>query len=80
MNGHKVHILGNLGSAHNFIDTYIIQKLGYKISKGPALIVVVADSNEIKCKQMCAGLLWRMQGQEFQTNFLVILLENYQMV
>lgn len=80
VNGHKIHILVDSGSTHNFIDTFTVKKLNCQVSSSPTMTVVVANGNIIQCNQVCAGLTWKMQGQQFQADLLVLPLEGCQMV
>lgn len=40
LNGHKIHILVDSGSTHNFIDTCTIKKLKCQVSSSPTITVV----------------------------------------
>lgn len=52
----KVHILIDLSSTHNFIDTCIAEQLGCDLSKSPPVKVVVANGDKILCDKICARL------------------------
>lgn len=80
INGQKIHILVDSGNTHNFTDAITTQKLDCQMSSNPPMIVIVADGNKIQSNQMCARLVWKIQGQAFQIDFLILPLEGCQMV
>ena len=80
VNGSKVHILVDSGSTHNFLDSYIVEKLECETIKCSPVKVVVADSYTTQCDKMCLGMKWKMQGVEFQADVLILPIEGSQMV
>lgn len=65
------------GSTHNFMDAAIVQRLGCQLEDCTLVTVVVADGNRMQCNQVCVcvGMAWRMQGQEFKTDLLLLPLD-----
>ena len=47
---------------HNFIDTKTAIKLGCLMESIPELKVVTANGKEMKCREICKGFTWFMQG------------------
>lgn len=79
--GHKVHILIDSGSTHNFIDSFTSKQLGCSLLEhSPMIVVVVANGERIRCDKICAGLKWKMQGVECEADLMVLPLEGYQIV
>lgn len=77
---HKLHILVDSSSTHNYVNAFTIQKLGFQVGDCPLVAVMVDDGSRVQCSQICVGMSWRMQGLEFKADFLVIPLEGCQMV
>lgn len=78
--GQKVHILISSGSTHNLIDANTVNRLGCTVASISPVTVVVADGSKIQCEKTCVDLKWKMQGQEFQDDVLVMPLNGCQMV
>lgn len=64
------------GSTHNFVDAAIVQRLGCQLEDCTLVTVVVVDGNRMQCNQVCVGMAWRMQGQEFKTYLLLLPLDD----
>ncbi|XP_071905722.1 uncharacterized protein [Coffea arabica] len=68
----NVNIFIDCGSSHNFIHPRVVQKLGVKTVKVEPLVVEVADGNKLTTQDLCPGFTWKMQGQEFKADLLVL--------
>ena len=78
--GKKMHILIDSGCTHNFLDSYIAEKLGCETVKCSPVKVIVANGETIQCDKLCSGLKFKMQGVEFQADLLILPLEGCQVV
>lgn len=67
-----INIFIDCGSSHNFIHPSVIQKLGLKVQRVKPLTVEVADGNKLTTNELCSNFKWKMQGQEFKTELLVL--------
>ncbi|XP_074346521.1 uncharacterized protein LOC141685312 [Apium graveolens] len=75
-----VHILIDSGSTRNFLDIEMAKKLKCQCVTIPHQAVTVADGNHLACQQMCKSFSWKMQGQGFITDVLLIPLGSCDMV
>ena len=75
-----LHILIDLGSTHNFLDTKMAKKLWCKVKEIRLMKVDVANGNSLACVAMCKGLTWTLQGSKFTTDVLLLPLGNCDMV
>lgn len=73
-------LLIDLGSSHNFLDKGMTKSLGCTLEPIPAVKVAVANGNEIIYTKVCKAFQWKMQGNLFSADFLILPLENYDMV
>ena len=73
-------ILIDSGSTHNFIDAKMVAKLGCVMKPTTELKVMAANGNELRCKEICRGFSWTMQGKKLQANVLALALDNYDLV
>ena len=44
------------------------------------MVVEVADGNKLTTHKLCPNFVWKVQGQEFKTNILVLLVEGCEVV
>lgn len=75
-----IHILVDSGSTHNFLDIHTAKKLGCKIQKMCPLPVCVADGNKLSCELGNKAFKWKLQGQEFVSDVMLIPLGGCEMV
>lgn len=75
-----IHILIDSGITHNFLDLHTAKKLGCKIQKICPLPVCVADGNEVYCDLSSKAFSWKLQGQEFKSDMLLLPLGGCEMV
>ena len=73
-------ILIDFGSTHNFINAWIARKLGCVMEYIHELKVLTTNGNELQCNERCRRFSWAMQRQNFETDVLSLLLENYDLV
>lgn len=67
-----INVFVNYGSSHNFIHPSTVQKLGLKTHKVNPLVVEVADGNKLTTSELCPAFSWKIQGQEFKADLLVL--------
>ncbi|GJZ29099.1 retrotransposon-related protein [Tanacetum coccineum] len=77
---HKLHILIDCGSTHNFLDLNIAKKLGCQLKSTCPLQVEVAGGHQLTSKYMCKSFGWKLYGEEFRTDVMVIPLGGCEMV
>nr|GEZ99448.1 hypothetical protein [Tanacetum cinerariifolium] len=77
---HKLHILIDCGSTHNFLDLNTPKKLGCQLTSTCPLQVEVAGGHQLTSKYMCKSFGWKLYGEEFRTNVMVIPLSGCEMV
>ena len=68
----SVSIFIDCGSSHNFIHPKVVQKLGLIARRVEPLMVEVVDRNKLTTHDLCPGFCWKMQGQEFKADLLVL--------
>lgn len=61
---HKLHILIDPGSTHNFLDIQIAKGLGCSLTPIKPMSVVAA-SGDLITKYKCSSFAWKMQGYGF---------------
>ncbi|KAL4303652.1 hypothetical protein GQ457_10G007350 [Hibiscus cannabinus] len=66
----------DLGSTCNFISLTMVKDLGWVLEKKCSLKVTVADGNSIGTLGECKGVTWKVQGEQFVSDFLVLPLKN----
>lgn len=76
----KIHILIDSGSTHNFVDLHTAKKLGCRIHEIDPLQVSVADGNKIVSKSMCKNFTWKIMGETFTTDAMLLPLGGCEMV
>ncbi|XP_071913952.1 uncharacterized protein [Coffea arabica] len=65
-------ILIDCGSSHNFLHPNMVRKFGLRTVQVAPVKVVVADGNSLTTTTLCPGFQWRMQGQAFEGDILVL--------
>ncbi|GKB03552.1 retrotransposon-related protein [Tanacetum coccineum] len=78
--GHKLHILVDSGSTHNFLDINMAKRLGCKIRSTCPLAVSVAGGRDMVTVSMCKDFQWQLYGQTFTTDVMLIPLGGCDMV
>lgn len=68
------------GSSHNFLDKKIAKQLGCQLETIPDLKVAAANGNEIVCEAICMKFQWGVHGYQFQADFYILPLDNYDMI
>ena len=74
INRHKVWILFDGGSTHNFIQKHLVSVLGLHAQFTHPLKVMVGNGHELECSQWCRDISLHVQDQSFIVNFHVLLL------
>ena len=72
MGKQSINVFINYGTSHNFIHPNVVQKLGLVTQKVELLVVEVADGNKLTTHELCPNFLWKMQGQTFRVDILVL--------
>ena len=72
INRHKVWILIDVGSTHNFIQECLVSILGLNAQFTQPLMVMVGNSHELKCSKWCRDISLQVQDQSFIINFHVL--------
>nr|XP_033514027.1 uncharacterized protein LOC117278664 [Nicotiana tomentosiformis] len=68
------------GSTHKFIDQEVAKKLGCQFSSIVEQSISVADGRKVQTAAVCKNLQWLLQGTTFSSNFLLLPLENVDIV
>ncbi|XP_019252819.1 PREDICTED: uncharacterized protein LOC109231628 [Nicotiana attenuata] len=74
-----LHILIDTGSTHNFINSELVQQLRYPVTTTCSQVVATANGTGMKVDKACR-LSWLLQGAEFEANFMLLPLANYDVV
>ena len=77
---HKVIILVDTGSTHNFVDSAVIRRGCWSLQSIPHISVTVANGEKLQVQEMCAGLTVEIQGETIAADFLVLPLRGCDMV
>ena len=76
INGHlgkkTIHILIDLGSAHNVLDVNLAKTFGCKMEPIVVQAVTVVDGNQLQCQYICNNFTWQMHSIEFVSDMLLI--------
>ena len=67
-------------STHDFMDVKAAKHLGCTLKPIAELKVTTVNGNELICKEICRSFTWGMQCYKFQTDSLILPLDNYDMV
>ncbi|GKA02599.1 omega-3 fatty acid desaturase, endoplasmic reticulum-like protein, partial [Tanacetum coccineum] len=79
-NQHELHILGDSGSTHDFLDVHVAKKLGCKISSTCPVSVTVAGGRELVTVSECKGFQWQLKGETFTADAVILPLGGFDMV
>ena len=77
---HKVHILVDCGSTHNFVDINVAKKLGCKITSTCPMAITVGDGYKVASSSVCKNFKWQLQGVEFCSDVMLLKLGGCEMV
>lgn len=72
INGRELGFLIDTGSIHNFVDPMMVQELQLKGLSVDLFEVTVAGGEEMAGVHCCTRVRLNIQGQESETDFLVI--------
>ncbi|KAK0589789.1 hypothetical protein LWI29_018546 [Acer saccharum] len=75
----RLHILIDIGSTHNFLDTKVAKAMGRTLSPINPLLVEAAGS-DINCSAIYRQFEWELQGVIFKTDLYIIPLGATKMV
>nr|GEV44992.1 hypothetical protein [Tanacetum cinerariifolium] len=70
---HKLHILIDYGSTHNFLDLNIAKKLGCQLTSTCPFQVEIAGGHQLVSKYMCKNFRWKLYGDELSSDVMIIL-------
>ena len=68
----EVTVLIDGGSTNNFIDQYMVTKLGLSVVRGRSFNVTVGNKEIIECTGRCLGLSLSLQGITIRADFFVL--------
>ncbi|XP_075077217.1 uncharacterized protein LOC142163959 [Nicotiana tabacum] len=74
-----LHILIDTRSTHNFINSELVQQLRCPVTTTCSQVVAAANGTGIKMDRACR-LSWLLQGAEFEANFILLPMANYDVV
>ena len=77
---HKLHILVDSGSTHNFLDINVAKRLGCNIRQTCPLSVAVAGGRQLISVSECKGFTWMIGGETFVTDVMLLPLGGCDMV
>ena len=75
-----IFILVESGSTHNFMNTWVANKLQYKLTLINLVTVKGANGEKILCSSIYKYFRWKMQGIHFVANVFVMKLDACNMV
>lgn len=73
-------LLIDSGSTHNFIDSRIAKQMGCVLEPISGVRFSVTNGNMIVCNEICKQFQWGMNGRIFQADFLILPLDNFDMI
>ncbi|GKB25466.1 reverse transcriptase [Tanacetum coccineum] len=77
---HELHILVDSGSTHNFLDVNMATKLGCNIKRTCPLTIAEAGERQLVCVSECKGFSWKLRGETFTTDVMLLPLGGCDMV
>ncbi|GJX04159.1 gypsy/ty3 retroelement polyprotein [Tanacetum coccineum] len=80
INNKPVNILIDCGSTHNFLDLSTAKQLGCPVKGSYPLQVTVPGGNFLTSNHVCKGVTWKLQGEAFQADMMLIPLGGCEMV
>ncbi|GJW73773.1 putative mitochondrial protein [Tanacetum coccineum] len=80
INNKPVNILIDCGSTHNFLDVSIAKQMGCSIKESYPLQVTVPGGNFLTSNHVYKGLTWKLQGETFQADMMLVPLGGCEMV
>ncbi|GKE47029.1 gypsy/ty3 retroelement polyprotein, partial [Tanacetum coccineum] len=72
INNKPVNILIDCGSTHNFLDVSTAKQMGCSIKESYPLQVTVPGGNFLTSNHVCKGLTWKLQGETFQADMMLV--------
>lgn len=75
-----IHILIDSGSTHNFLDLNTAKRLGCYIKRTCPLPIDIASEKRITSDSECKKFSWKLQGQEFTTDVMLLPLRGCEMI
>lgn len=67
-------------SSHNFLEKMVTKQWGCIKESICALNVAAANGNQLMFDEIFRKLQWGMQGYQFQADFFILPLDNYDMI
>lgn len=77
---HTLQILVDSGSTHNFLDMDVARRLHCQLKRIPQMLVTVADGNKLTSDAVCKGFTWRLHGEEYKADMIVVALGSCEMI
>ncbi|GJU48942.1 putative mitochondrial protein [Tanacetum coccineum] len=72
INNKPVNILIDCESTHNFLDVSTAKQIGCSIKESYPLQVTVPGGNFLTSNHVCKGLTWKLQGETFQADMMLV--------
>lgn len=72
---HKLHILVDPGSTHNFLDINIASQLGCQLENTKPMCVKAATGDTLLTNYKCSAFTWKVQGSSFTTEIRTVPLD-----
>jgi len=64
----KLIVLIDGGSTHNFIDQFVVTKLGLQVVRGKTFKVTISNKEVIECTGHCLGLSLSLNSRDHNTS------------
>ncbi|GKB19422.1 reverse transcriptase [Tanacetum coccineum] len=77
---HKLHILIDICSTHNFLDVTTATNICCHIKKTCPLQVAITGGKSLTSNIMCSNFTWSLQGEKFTTSVMLLTLGGCKMV
>ncbi|GKD17539.1 putative mitochondrial protein [Tanacetum coccineum] len=77
---HKIHILVDCGSTHNFLDDSVAKRVGCFLKDTCPLAVTVGGRKELISTKACKDFVWQLQGETFKGDMMILPLGVCEMV
>lgn len=62
----RVIALVDSRSTYSFVDPTLVHQLKLNTEHVAPLTMTVANGEQLRCDQICKGLLWEVQGEQFE--------------
>lgn len=77
---HKLIMLVDSLSTHNFLSEGVAKALRLQCRQHYQMGVIVANGEKVKTRGKCQKLQWTCEGHQFATDFMVLLVKGYDVI